>query len=45
LITREPHFGFPAKLPVGRWTHVAATVDGRTGQQTLYVNGKAVANN
>ena len=45
LITREPHFGFPAKLPAGRWTHVTATVDGKTGQQALYVNGKAVANN
>lgn len=43
LITREPHFVFPAKLPVGQWTHVAATVDGITGKQILYVNGKAVA--
>jgi hypothetical protein len=45
LITREPHFGFQARLPAGRWVHVAATVDGKTGQQTLYVDGKAVANN
>ena len=34
--------GFPAKLPVGKWTHVAATVDGKTGQQRLYVNGQVV---
>jgi hypothetical protein len=43
LISREPHFVFPAKLPAGRWSHVAATVDGRTGQQTLYLNGRRVA--
>jgi hypothetical protein len=43
LITREPHLTYPAKLPAGRWTHVAATVDTKTGQQTLYVNGKPVA--
>jgi alpha-L-fucosidase 2 len=34
---------FPAKLPAGQWTHVAATVDGKTGGQTLYINGKMVA--
>ena len=34
---------FPAKLPVGRWTHVAATVDGKRGKQVLYVDGKPVA--
>ena len=43
LITREPHFGFPAKLPPGKWTHVAATVDGKTHRQILYINGKPVA--
>ena len=42
LITRDPHFGYPANLPLGQWTHVAATVDGKTGQQTLYINGKPV---
>jgi alpha-L-fucosidase 2 len=43
LITREPHLIFPAKLPVGKWTHVAASVDGRTGKAALYINGKSVA--
>ena len=45
LITREPHLIHPAKLTVGQWTHVAATVDGPTGKQTLYLNGKPVAGN
>ena len=45
LITREPHFGFPAKLPVGQWSHVAATVDGQTGKQIIFINGKPVAAN
>ena len=43
LITREPHLMFPAKLPAGRWTHVAATVDGPSGKQKLFINGKRVA--
>jgi hypothetical protein len=42
LITREAHFIHPAKLPAKAWTHVAATVDGKTGRQTLYINGHAV---
>ena len=33
LITREPPFVYPAKLPSNRWTHVAATVDGKTGRR------------
>jgi len=43
LITRDPHLVHAVKLPVGQWSHVAATVDGKTGRQMLYVNGKAVA--
>jgi alpha-L-fucosidase 2 len=43
LITRDPHLTHPAKLPASQWSHVAATVDGKTGKQTLYLNGKAVA--
>ncbi|MCC7494442.1 MAG: hypothetical protein IT204_18945 [Fimbriimonadaceae bacterium] len=40
LIVRDPHVGFPAKLPLQTWSHVAATVDG-SGQAVLYVNGQA----
>ena len=43
LITRDPHFAFKANLPTNQWTHVAATVDGRTGERFLYVNGSKVA--
>ena len=43
LISREPHLVFDAKLPLHTWTHVAATVDGQTGRQVLYVNGQVVA--
>ncbi len=32
-----------AKLPAGKWSHVAATYDSRTGEQRLYVNGQPVA--
>ena len=43
LITRDPHLIFHANLPTNQWSHVAATVDGKTGQQLLYVNGKQVS--
>ncbi|MBI5387215.1 MAG: glycoside hydrolase N-terminal domain-containing protein [Verrucomicrobia bacterium] len=43
LITRDPHLSFAAKLPLNQWSHVAATVDGKTGQQLLYLNGELVA--
>src|ERR1019366_1950328 len=42
LITRDPHLIFDAKLPLNKWTHVAATVDGKTGKQVLFINGKVV---
>ena len=42
LITRDPHLVYSAKLTVGTWTHVAATVDGKTGAQTVYLNGMPV---
>ncbi|MFO1491812.1 MAG: LamG domain-containing protein [Kiritimatiellia bacterium] len=42
LITREAHFIHPARLPARVWTHVAATVDGKTGRQKLYINGREV---
>lgn len=43
LITRDPHLGFKANLPTNQWSHVAATVDGKTGKQILYLNGQPVA--
>jgi hypothetical protein len=43
LITREPHLSYAANLPTNQWSHVAATVDAKTGKQTLYLNGKLVA--
>jgi hypothetical protein len=43
LIFRDPHLRYAAKLPLGKWTHVAATVDGATGACVLYVNGAVVA--
>jgi len=43
LITRDPHLIHAAKLPLGKWTHVAGTVDGATGRRVLYVNGRQVA--
>ncbi|MBI9016584.1 MAG: glycoside hydrolase N-terminal domain-containing protein [Phycisphaerae bacterium] len=30
------------KIPLKVWTHIAATVDGHTGQTTLYINGTKV---
>lgn len=32
-----------ARLARGKWVHVAATFDAASGEQVLYVNGKAVA--
>ncbi len=43
LIHRDPHLGFNASLPVGHWSHVAATLDGKTGVSALYLNGQRVA--
>ena len=39
---RGPGVNFPAKLPVGKWVHVAVTMDGKTGERALYVDGKKV---
>ena len=30
------------KLSTDTWTHVAATVDGHTGETMIYINGKEV---
>lgn len=43
LIHRNPHLGYDAKLPVGQWSHVTATIDGKTGEAVLYLNGTPVA--
>jgi hypothetical protein len=43
LITRDPHLIYKANLPTNQWSHVAATVDGQTGKQILYLNGKPVS--
>ena len=43
LITRDPHLIYRANLPTNQWSHVAATVDGQTGKQILYLNGKPMA--
>lgn len=42
LITREPALIAKDVLPAGRWSHVAATV-AADGRQTIYLNGKAIA--
>jgi hypothetical protein len=42
LIFRDPHLTVPAKLPLGQWTHVAATIT-RDGGAVIYQNGKPVA--
>jgi hypothetical protein len=34
---------YDAKLPLGKWSHVAATYDTESGEQKLYLNGKEVA--
>jgi len=39
---KDPALTAKADIPLGLWTHVAATVDGKTGKQTLYLNGKKV---
>jgi len=36
-LTKNPH------LPIGRWSHVAATID-QSGVERLYVNGRRIAN-
>jgi len=43
LTTRDPRLTFKANLPTNQWSRVAATVNGQTGKQILYLNGKPVA--
>lgn len=40
LIFWEPQVRAAAQLAEGKWSHVAATVDGKTGTAVLYVDGK-----
>ena len=42
LITRDPHLIQSDVFRVREWTHVTATVDGTTGKQRLYVDGREV---
>jgi hypothetical protein len=42
-IHRDPHLIYPAKLPLDRWTHVAATIDVASKRSALWVNGRLVA--
>jgi len=43
IFFREPHLTYHAKFVADEWVHVAATVDGATGEAALYVGGKRVA--
>lgn len=43
LITREPALVIKDVLPLNQWSHVAATVDGESGKQILYLNGEKIA--
>lgn len=43
LITRDPALLIKDVLPLNQWSHVAATVDGKSGEQIIYLNGKKVA--
>ena len=40
---KDPALTVKVDIPAGQWSHVAATVDGKTGQQTLYLNGDMIA--
>ena len=39
----EPALTARVDIPEGKWTHVAASLDGKTGKRILYLNGKKVA--
>ena len=43
MITGNVQTQFAAKLPLGRWTHVAGVYDRKANIRSLYVNGKRVA--
>lgn len=43
LISMDGHLTFPARIPLGEWTHVAGTIDGDSGEARLYLNGREVA--
>jgi hypothetical protein len=43
MITEPRALGHDARLEPGKWVHIAATYDAATGEQRLYIGGKAVA--
>jgi len=43
LFAGEPPLTVKATIPPGQWSHVAATVDAKTGKRILYLNGKQIA--
>ncbi len=43
MIVEPSTLSYDARLPAGRWSHVAATFDAATGPQRLYHNGEVVA--
>jgi alpha-L-fucosidase 2 len=43
LFAGEPPLTAKAALSQGTWSHVAATIDAKTGKRTLYLNGKIIA--
>ncbi len=43
LFAGEPALTARANIPTGTWTHVAATLDAKTGKRILYLNGKKIA--
>jgi len=43
LFAGEPGLTAKAAIGPGKWSHVAATVDAKTGKRILYLNGKKIA--
>jgi len=43
LVAGDPPVTAKATIPPGKWTHVAATIDAKTGRRIVYLNGKKLA--